>query len=79
MSEKNLQGQEDPTWKIHMKTLMQRKRNMEISQTIDEALYQYYVVEQGKEVPNWKYIKDADWWIEYLKFLREHDENNKSK
>jgi len=42
---------------------------MEIAQTIDEALYQYYHVEQGKEVPNWRYIKDADWWIEYLKSL----------
>ena len=48
---------------------MQRKKSMEIAQTIDEALYQYYVVEQGKEVPNWRYIKDADWWIEYLKSL----------
>ena len=42
---------------------------MEIAQTIDEALYQYYVVEHGKEVPNWRYIKDADWWLEYLKSL----------
>ena len=54
---------------MHMKTLMQRKKNMEIAQTIDEALYQYYVVERGKEVPNWRYMKDADWWIEYLKRL----------
>ncbi len=42
---------------------------MEIAQTIDEALYQYYFVERGEEVPNWRYIKDADWWIEYLKDL----------
>ncbi len=42
---------------------------MEIAQIIDDALYQYYVVEQGKEVPNWRYIKDQDWWIEYLKSL----------
>ena len=42
---------------------------MEIARTIDEALYQYYVVEQGKEVPNWRYIKDADWWLEYLDSL----------
>jgi hypothetical protein len=48
---------------------MKKKRNLEIAQTIDEALYQYYVVEHGKEVPNWRYIKDADWWIEYLKSL----------
>jgi hypothetical protein len=69
MSEKNLYENEDPLWRMHMQTLMKRKRNMEIAQTIDEALYQYYHVEQGKEVPNWRYIKDADWWIEYLKSL----------
>ncbi len=33
---------------------------MEIAQIIDDALYQYYVVKQGKEVPNWRYIKDSD-------------------
>ena len=42
---------------------------MEIAQTIDKALYEYYVVERGEEVPNWRYIKDSDWWIEYLKQL----------
>jgi hypothetical protein len=69
MSEKNLYENEDPIWRIRMQTLMKKKRNLEIAQTIDEALYQYYVVEHGKEVPNWRYIKDADWWIEYLKSL----------
>ncbi len=42
---------------------------METAQIIDDALHQYYVLEQNKPVPNWKYIKDADWWIEYLKNL----------
>ena len=42
---------------------------MEIAQTIDDALYQYYVVEHGKPVPNWRYMKDQDWWIEYLQSL----------
>tara|TARA_R100000030_G_scaffold69216_2_gene53044 strand:+ start:892 stop:1137 length:246 start_codon:yes stop_codon:yes gene_type:complete len=69
MSEKNPYENEDPTWQIRMQTLMRRKRSMEIAQTIDEALYQYYVVERGEDVPNWRYIKDADWWIEYLKNL----------
>ena len=69
MSEKNLYGSEDPTWQMHMKMLMQRKKSMEIAQTIDEALYQYYFVERGEEVPNWRYIKDTDWWIEYLNDL----------
>jgi len=40
---------------------------MEIAQTIDEALYDYYS-ELGKSVPKWK-KKDPDWWIEYLKTL----------
>jgi hypothetical protein len=48
---------------------MKRKKNMEIAQTIDDALYEYYVIERGQEVPNWRYIKDQDWWIEYLKDL----------
>jgi len=69
MSEKNLYENEDPLWQTRMKTLTQRKMNMEIAQTIDETLYQYYVVERGKEVPNWRYIKDQDWWIDYLKSL----------
>jgi hypothetical protein len=42
---------------------------MEIAQIIDDALYQYYVIERDEEVPNWKYIKDANWWIEYLNDL----------
>ena len=42
---------------------------MEIARIIDESLHQYYVIERGEEVPNWRYIKDQDWWIEYLKSL----------
>ena len=69
MSQQKDFGREDHTWKAYMTTLMQRKKSMEIAQTIDEALYQYYFVERGEEVPNWRYIKDADWWIEYLNDL----------
>ena len=69
MSEKHPSENEDRLWQMHMQTLMKRKRNMEIAQTIDDALYEYYVVEQGKPVPKWRYIKDQDWWIEYLKDL----------
>ena len=42
---------------------------MEIAQTIDDVLYEFYVIERGQEVPNWRYIKDQDWWVEYLKSL----------
>jgi hypothetical protein len=69
MSEQNPKNHTDLMWQTHMKTLMRRKRNMEIEQIIDDALYQYYVVERGEKVPNWRYIKDADWWVEYLKTL----------
>ena len=47
----------------------EEEESMEIAQTIDKALYQYYVVERGEDVPNWRYIKDQDWWIEYLDSL----------
>ena len=69
MLDKNLQENEDHMWTMHMQMLMKRKKNMEIAQTIDDALYEYYVVERGEEVPNWRYMKDQDWWIEYLDSL----------
>ena len=47
-----------------MQMLMRKKRNMEIAQIIDDALYEWYS-EQGRDVPEWK-RKDPDWWIEYL-------------
>ena len=50
-----------------MQTLMRKKRNMEIAQTIDDALYEWYS-EQGREVPAWK-KSDPKWWQEYLKSL----------
>ena len=68
MSEKNLYDNEDPMWRTHMQTLMKRKRNMEIAQTIDKLLYDYYF-EQGKDVPQWKTKKNPDWWDEYLEDL----------
>jgi len=52
-----------------MRTLTRMMRNMEIAQIIDDALHEYYVVERGEKVPNWRYIKDADWWVDYLKSL----------
>ena len=38
---------------------------MEIAQTIDEAINEYYSL-HGKPVPNWKSQKDPQWWIDYL-------------
>jgi len=68
MSEKNLFDNEDPSWTIHMQTLMRRKRNMEVAQIIDSALFEYYS-ERGLEVPKWKMKKDPQWWINYLNEL----------
>jgi hypothetical protein len=67
MSDENLYENEDPSWRIHMLTLMMRKRNMEIAQTIDDALREWYS-EKGRDVPEWK-RKDPDWWTEYLDSL----------
>ena len=58
---------EDPSWRMHMQTLMKRKKSMEIAQTIDDALYQYYTVENELPVPNWRQIRDPEWWVQYLK------------
>ena len=41
---------------------------MEVAQIIDDALYEYYVVERGEKVPNWRYIKDEDYGWNILKF-----------
>ena len=68
MSEKNHYENEDPTWRTHMRTLTRRTKNMEIAQTIDKALYDYYS-ERGMEVPQWKCPKDPQWWIDYLNEL----------
>jgi len=47
---------------------MRRKRNMEVAQTIDKALEEYYS-EKGQSVPLWKMKKDPQWWIDYLREL----------
>ena len=65
MLPKNPSENEDPIWTTHMLTLTKRKRRMEIAQTIDNALEEYYS-EQGKPVPKWRTKKDPDWWMEYL-------------
>jgi hypothetical protein len=68
MLDKNLPDNEDPSWQTHMQTLMKRKKNMEIAQTIDDALFEWYS-DRGLPVPKWKQKRDPDWWTEYLKQL----------
>ena len=48
---------------------------MEISQTIDEVLKEYYS-EKGEDVPVWKLKKDPEWWIDYLRSLGLSDNND---
>jgi len=57
-----------------MRMLMKRKRSMEIAQTIDDALEEWYS-ERGLPVPQWKSKRDPDWWIEYLEELGIDKEN----
>ena len=74
MSEKNPNENMDPTWKMHMETLMKKKRIIEIKEIIDQTHWEYYF-EKGLPVPNWKRDKDPQWWIDYLNELR-IDPNN---
>ncbi|WLW37745.1 hypothetical protein [Synechococcus phage S-8S55] len=41
---------------------------MEIAQTIDDALEEWYS-ERGLSVPKWRTKRDPQWWIDYLKSL----------
>jgi len=38
---------------------------IEVSETIDKAIWEWYS-ERGLDVPDWKYEKDPQWWIDYL-------------
>ena len=66
MSEQNPENHTDLMWQTHMRMLTQRKKNLQIAQIIDDSLYQYYTVERDLPVPNWRMIKDQDWWYQYL-------------
>jgi hypothetical protein len=66
MSKENPKNHTDHMWQTHMKTLMKMKRNMEIAQIIDEAINEWYSL-HNLPVPDWKYNRDPEWWIEYLK------------
>ena len=70
MSKQNPKNHTDLMWQTHMQTLTKRKRSMEIAQTIDKALEDYYS-EKGEPVPQWRTKKDPDWWVEYLRELEE--------
>ena len=56
MSSQNPKNHTDLMWQTHMQMLMKRKRSMEIAQTIDNAIYEYYS-EKGISVPRGKQKK----------------------
>ena len=63
-------------WRMRMQTLTKRMKLIEISQTIDQALFEYYS-EKGMDVPNWKRQKDPEWWTNYLRELSgDYEEND---
>jgi alkyl sulfatase BDS1-like metallo-beta-lactamase superfamily hydrolase len=72
MSQQNPENPTDPIWRMHMQTLMKRKRVMEISEKLDQAFHAWYS-ERGLEVPCWRQNKDPQWWIDYLRELGQRD------
>ena len=74
MSKQNPKNHTDLMWQMHMQMLTKRRRNMEIAQTIDSAIYEYYS-EKGLPVPRWKTKKDPQWWIDYLNQLEANQKN----
>ena len=54
-----------------MKTLMQRKKQIEIGDTIKSAIRDWYL-ERGITEPNWWVDKNPQWWVEYLKDLEDN-------
>lgn len=59
-------------WEYQMEVLNRRKRIIEISDTIDKVLYEWYS-ERGREVPKWKLNSTPDWWLNYLNELDENE------
>ena len=58
-----------------MQMLTTKKRNMEIAQIIDSAIFEYYS-EKGLHVPQWRQQKNPQWWVDYLTDLGLDSNNN---
>ena len=65
MLNQNPENLTDLMWQTHMKTLMKRKKNLQIAQIIDEAINEWYSL-HNLPVPDWKCKRDPEWWTEYL-------------
>jgi hypothetical protein len=57
----------DPFSQMSMEILTKRMKQMQIGETIRKAISDWYF-ENGMPEPLW-YVKDEDWWTEYLKSL----------
>jgi hypothetical protein len=51
-----------------MKILMKRMKRIEISETVKQAISEWYY-ENGMAEPLWYVPKNPDWWEEYLQSL----------
>ena len=47
-----------------MQTLIERKNQIEIGETVKKAISNWYL-ENGKSEPFW-YMPDPKWWVDYL-------------
>ena len=56
MSNKNQPESEDHTWMMHMQMLMKRKRGLEASEVVREAISEWYR-ENGLPEPDWRQKK----------------------
>ena len=56
MYDKNQPGNEDHIWSMYMRTLMTRKKIIEIDERLPGIIDEYYR-EQGKPTPPWKQKK----------------------
>jgi hypothetical protein len=68
MSKKNPKNPMDHSWTTHMETLTKRKKQIEISEKLSEAISEWYT-ENGLPEPDWRPQSDPQWWTDYLKSL----------
>ena len=58
----------DPFSPTSMKILMRRMKRIEISETVKQAISEWYY-ENGMAEPLWYVPKNPEWWTEYLNSL----------
>lgn len=51
------------SWTTHMQMLTKRMKNIKISETISQAISDWYN-ENGLPEPDWRPHKDPEWWTD---------------